>query len=72
MLELLKGEISVHDLYQSIKDIKLSFNVSINDRSNDTESVLARFELARYFLFDFNSTDGSFGGIIIGMDLQMM
>ena len=72
MLELLKGEISAHDLDQSIKDIQISFNASINHRSKDTESVLSRFELAGYFLFDFNITDGSFGGIIIGRDLQMM
>lgn len=49
-----------------MKDINISFNVDINDRSNDKESVLTRFELARYVLFDFNSTDGSFGDIIIG------
>jgi len=57
-----------------MQEIKVVFNGSVNDGAKDCKvlSALERFELARYFLFDFDVPDGSFWSIIIRRNLMII
>ena len=54
--------------------IEVVFTGSIDDEVKDCKvlSALERFELAKYFLFNFNVPDGSFRTIVIRRNLMII